>query len=65
MNSESAMSEDNHVSVMTIISGSSADIRTSSCVNLFLIHCALKLYIIEVKIYCSHFTFVIVDTHPY
>ena len=30
------MSEDNHVSVMAIMSGSSSNIRISSCVNLFL-----------------------------
>ena len=39
------MSEDNHGSVMTIMSESSSDIRTSSCGNLFLGHCALKWYI--------------------
>ena len=49
MNSESAMFEDNHVSVVTIIYGSSSDIRTSSCVNLFFMHCALKSIFLLVK----------------
>ena len=44
------MSEDNHVSVMAIIYGSSSDIRTSSCVNLFLMHCVLKEYIFRGKV---------------
>ena len=44
------MPEDNHVSIMAIISGSSSNIRTSSCVNLFLRHCALKEYIFSGKV---------------
>ena len=44
------MSEDNHVYVIAIMSGSSSDIRTSSCVNLFLRHCALKEYIFSGKV---------------
>ena len=42
------MSEDSHVSVMAIMSGSSSDIRNSSCVNLLRRHCALKEYILVV-----------------
>ena len=43
------MSEDNHVSIMAIMYGSSSDIRISSCVNLFLRHFALKEYIFSGK----------------
>ena len=44
------MSEDNHVSIMAIMSRSSSDIRISSCVNLFLRHFALKEYISSGKV---------------
>ena len=44
------MFENNYVSVMAIISGSSSEKRTSSCVNSFLMHCALKEYIFTANV---------------